>query len=61
MKYAFEAMSLNENQNRSYTQTPEELYGFEIGLWWSALILIGYIIVYRILAFFFLYSLKSKL
>lgn len=58
MKYAFEAMSFNENIDRNYTEDPKELYGFEIGLWWCALILLGYIIVYRVLAFLFLYSLK---
>ncbi|CAD8115184.1 unnamed protein product [Paramecium primaurelia] len=61
MKYGFEAMSYNENEGKYYENDPEELYGFDIGLWWCALILFGYIVVYRFLAFLFLYGLKQKL
>jgi len=61
IKYAFEAVATNEFQGAGFIPDPIDTLGFTIGLWESIGILIGYIIFYRVLAFVFLKSLKSKI
>ena len=40
---------------------PVELYGFETGLWESVGILIAFFFFFRLMAFMFLYLMRSKL
>lgn len=60
MKYGFEALAVNEFNDKTYEVDPVTLYDFEIGIWGSVGILIGYMVLYRIGAFLFLYALRSK-
>ncbi|CAD8074209.1 unnamed protein product [Paramecium primaurelia] len=62
MKYSFEAFATNEFEKRQYVfGDPIETLGFDIGLWESIGILIALAIFIRIMAFIFLYKLRSRL
>ena len=53
---------LNETEEgRYYEVKPADLYDFKIGVWPCIGILVGIFIIYRTLAYTFLYRLRTKL
>ena len=60
-KYSLEALMYNEHDGSHMVPSPITMLGFELGKWKCIYILIGLGIGYRILAFFFLSTLKKRL
>lgn len=61
VRYAYEAISLNEFTHRSFSIDPTDLYDFHIGMWNCIYILIGFIIGFRVFAYYFLKGLRERL
>ncbi|CAD8196359.1 unnamed protein product [Paramecium octaurelia] len=61
VRYAYEAISLNEFTNRSFQTDPRDLYDFHIGMWNCIYILIGFIVGFRIFGYYFLKGLRERL
>ncbi|KAM3141201.1 hypothetical protein pb186bvf_006586 [Paramecium bursaria] len=60
LKYAFEAIMINQTSNRNYEVQPEELFDFTLGIWPCIAILLGLFVLFRVIAVIFLYKLRTR-